>query len=114
MRKNPNYSSSKNLGGSVPVLTKPGYSCTPSIIDLQSFTVKELSQVENFTLENEHAKVRFLQPVDLRDLNLDQIIDFNYRSVSIYSHETFSDSQRSVPMQGDGINVQAEITYKNF
>ena len=55
----------------VPKLTKEGYKCNPSIMELSRKTEKELRKVENFKIFNKHGEVEFKEPVDLFGLNLD-------------------------------------------
>ena len=76
----------------VPKLTKEGYKCIPSIMELSRKTAQELRNVENFKIFNRYGEVEFKEPVNLLGLNLDNqvtikrnIIDtgdkLEYRSV---------------------------------
>jgi hypothetical protein len=55
----------------VPKLTKEGYKCSPSIMELSRKTEKELRRVENFKIFNKYGEVEFKEPVNLFGLNLD-------------------------------------------
>ena len=76
----------------VPKLTKEGYNCSPSIMELSRKTVYELRNIENFKIFNKYGEVEFKEPVNLLGLNLDNqvtiernLIDtgdkLNYKSV---------------------------------
>ena len=55
----------------LPILTKEGYKCTPSIMDLSRKTAPELRNVENFKVFNKYGEVEFKESVNLLGLNLD-------------------------------------------
>ena len=55
----------------VPILTKEGYKCSPSIMELSRKTGLELRNVENFKIYNKYGEVEFKEPVNLLGLNLD-------------------------------------------
>ena len=55
----------------VPTLTKDGYKCSPSIMELSRRTASELRKVENFKIFNKFGEVQFKEPVNLLGLNLD-------------------------------------------
>jgi hypothetical protein len=76
----------------VPKLTKEGYKCIPSIMELSRKTAYELRNVENFKIFNKYGEVEFKEPINLLGLNLDNqvtigrnLIDtgdkLNYKSV---------------------------------
>ena len=76
----------------VPKLTKDGYKCIPSIMELSRKTAYELRNVENFKIFNKYGEVEFKEPINLLGLNLDNqvtiernLIDtgdkLNYKSV---------------------------------
>jgi hypothetical protein len=56
----------------VPILTKDGYKCSPSIMELSRRTASELRKVENFKIYNKFGEVQFKEPVNLLGLNLDK------------------------------------------
>ena len=71
-------------------------------------TEKELSSVKDFAIYNKWVKVAFLKPVDLIGLNLDEIIQFRYKSAEVYP------SKKSAPPIGQKLNQPALITFFNF
>ena len=65
----------------IPVLTKQGYSLDPSLRQLSRMNEEQLKKVENFTIRNEFATVRFEGLTDVRNLNIDKIANFSFKSV---------------------------------
>ena len=65
----------------IPILTKPGYSLDPSLRQLSRMNEEQLKRVENFTIRNEFATVRFEGVTDVRNLNIDKIANFSFKSV---------------------------------
>ncbi|KAF5306612.1 hypothetical protein FQA39_LY08801 [Lamprigera yunnana] len=61
--------------------------------------------VENFEIGRKgFGKIKFLDPVNLSNLDLDEIIEIDYRVVTVYP-----DDDKKPPI-GQGLNVKAEIT----
>ena len=58
----------------VPKLTKEGYKCSPSILELSRKTANELRNVSGFKIYNKYGEVEFKEPVNLLGLNLDNQI----------------------------------------
>ena len=58
----------------VPKLTKEGYKCIPSIMELSRKTANELRNVTGFKIYNKYGEVVFKEPVNLLGLNLDNQI----------------------------------------
>ena len=58
----------------IPKLTKEGYKCSPSILQLSRKTAKELRKVSGFKIYNKYGEVEFKEPVNLLGLNLDNQI----------------------------------------
>ena len=59
----------------VPKLTKEGYKCIPSIMELSRKTAYELRNVENFKIFNKYGEVEFKEPINLLGVNLnDEVI----------------------------------------
>ena len=56
----------------VPKLTKAGYKCNPSILELSRKTEEELKKVEGFRIYNKYGEVEFMEPINLLGLNLDE------------------------------------------
>ncbi|KAL4466131.1 hypothetical protein ABPG74_004368 [Tetrahymena malaccensis] len=79
-----------------------GFSSMPSVDELEKFTEKQLSKVENFVLENDFARIVFQEPVNLYNLDLSQLI-FEETKISL---EQISDSDR--------LNKKCIIEFKKF
>ena len=92
---------------SIPTLTRPEYTTSPSITDLARMSSEELRTVENFTIQNEHGSVEFPGRSDLTGLNLDKIIQIRRDSVVIYPEGCVK------PKPGFGLNRKAKITIFN-
>ena len=58
----------------VPKLTKEGYKCIPSLVELSRKTKNELKSVEGFKIYNKYGEVEFKEPVNLLGINLDEEI----------------------------------------
>ena len=54
----------------LPKQPKAGYTITPDIIAMTRMTMQELLAVENFTIENEFGKIKFLGKADLSGVDL--------------------------------------------
>lgn len=48
----------------------PGIKTKPDINALSQMTENELSKIKDFTLENDYGKIEYVEPVDLRHVNL--------------------------------------------
>ena len=90
--------------GIVPFLSKNGYETSPRYPDICRMKESQLKSVENFTIYNEFAKVKFLDFTDIRRLNLDKIISLDKGSVEIYPSDT------EKPPIGQGLNKKALVT----
>jgi len=80
----------------------------PEYVELCRMDESELRRVKDFVIQNQHAKVQFLEPTNLAGVDLDQIVQINPKSVEFYPVE----SQK--PKVGDGLNKSALITFYNF
>lgn len=88
-----------------PILTKPDYSTEPSIEELQYMTDEELAAVQDFTVHHKDAgSVTFEGKTDVRDLNLDEIVQFANHTISVYPNED------DKPPEGQGLNKPAIVT----
>jgi len=68
--------------------------------------------LEDFIIKNEWATVRFLEPVNVLDLDLDEIINFSHNSVELYPEEKFPTSVK--PKIGEELNKPATIIFNQF
>ncbi|KAI4721019.1 hypothetical protein E4T48_02648 [Aureobasidium sp. EXF-10727] len=91
---------------------QPGdYWMTPSMDDLRNMSRQQLKRVTGFTVgRRDVGKIEF-DPVDLTQVNLDEIIDdivkLNLRQVTVYTTGV------NTPPMGQGLNVPSTITLEN-
>jgi nuclear pore complex protein Nup98-Nup96 len=98
----------------VPRLTLPGHFMRPSPQELAQCPRDALAAVADFTVVRLGvAQIKWLVPVDVRGLNLDDIIRFSKRSVAVYPHDD-GPLAPVKPPQGQGLNCPAEISYSNI
>lgn len=91
-----------------PKLTKAGYYTHPTLSELTNMSDEELSHVRDFRVGREgHGVVIWPGDINVRGLNLDEIIEFDTKSVTVYS----DDSKK--PPQGQGLNRSATIILEN-
>lgn len=81
----------------------------PSFKCLQRLNSEQLASVENFIISRPQvAIVQFLQPVDLRNVSLENICIMENRTIQLYGNNT------TIPKPGMGLNVRARITLLNI
>lgn len=89
------------------VLRRCGYSTMPT---LEELAIKGLDDegkcvVSSFTIiRRGYGQIYFEGPLDVANLNLDEIVIFRHKEVTVYP----DDSKK--PSQGEGLNRRAEIT----
>jgi hypothetical protein len=88
----------------LPKLSLPGYSTTPSIIELVRMSAEELSAVRGFSVRNDHGIVEFLGETDVRELDLDAIVRIEEKVVIMYPEKG-----ALKPSIGKGLNKPARI-----
>eukprot|EP00177_Eucheuma_denticulatum_P005859 GFKZ01010679.1.p1 GENE.GFKZ01010679.1~~GFKZ01010679.1.p1 ORF type:complete len:917 (+),score=148.44 GFKZ01010679.1:91-2751(+) len=87
-----------------PISTDPEYYMSPSIQELSEMTSEELSHVDEFTIGRKRkGEITWLEPVDLRRVNLDEVVRIQNRQVSVYPKE-----EDLVP-PGQGLNKPAKV-----
>lgn len=94
----------------VPFSSRPNYIFSPDLIDLCRMTDTELKNVDCFSVENEHGRIAFMDPVDLRHANFDKIITIEHKYIEVYGDE----DEVPKPKKGEGLNCPAMITFFNF
>jgi len=89
----------------LPILTKPGYYTLPSLDQMKAMTLEELSSIPHFIIgcKNKGA-VEFESPTNVINLNLDEIVKMNSRSIEIYPEDM------AKPRRGEGLNKPATLT----
>eukprot|EP00980_Cylindrotheca_fusiformis_P027840 scaffold22560_cov135-Cylindrotheca_fusiformis.AAC.51 len=99
---------------SAPVLTKKGYTCTPSIQELQSMLPEDLAAVSSFSVERPgFGKIEWEGAVDVRGINIDNVVQIGASppSASVYAQE---EKEGSKPPVGTKLNRPAIITLENI
>ena len=79
------------------------------ILDGKNYLVynTELKKVENFSIYNKYGRIDFEEPVDLEEVDLDEII-IEKGSVSVYSKSIFK------PLIGEKLNKKATVYLYNL
>jgi hypothetical protein len=91
----------------IPVLTKTGYHTKPSYPLICRMSEDQLKDIKDFEIYNEHGRIKFLSPVDIRELNLDTIVLIEPMRARLY------DKPAVKPKKGEGLNVPCEIYLYN-
>lgn len=94
----------------LPILTKEGYSISPSRYELAQMTPEQLKCVPNFTIENTWASIAYTVPVDVTYVNLDEIATLKHKVVAMYDGQ----EEHQVPKVGEKLNNRAVLTYKQY
>jgi hypothetical protein len=68
----------------------------------------EIENVNNFTIYNNYGSILFPGKTNLKNLNLDEIIDISDRNVTVYK---FSENKHKI---GFGLNKESIITLNNI
>lgn len=96
------------MAQSLPHLGKADFRISPTMEELGKMTGEELSRVEHFTATNEHARIAFAAPVDLRNVDLAGVLRLEHKLVEVYPPGS------SKPDVGQGLNAPARISYFGF
>lgn len=91
----------------VPVLTRPEYCTSPSMVDIARMSAAELRTIDDFTISNHFGSVEFPGRTDLTALNLDRIVQIGRDSVVLYPEGC------PKPRPGEGLNRKAKVTIFN-
>lgn len=96
----------------VPKLTKPGYIVSPSIEEMSRMSEADLAAVSNFKVEcPEHGSILWVGAVDVRNINLDSVVEICNKEVIVYEAEEASGKK---PPVGSKLNRPAIITLYNL
>ena len=88
----------------VPILTKPGYYTIPDALTMEKMTDEELSKVEDFTVGcTDIGQVQWLSLTDVRNLDLDSIVEFHPKEIIVYPDE------ENKPDEGQELNKPAIV-----
>lgn len=100
--------SDTELSSILPVLCRPEYYTEPSLTQLAAMARDDpdsLAEVAQFTVGKRGVgSVRWLDPVDVRGINIDEIVELARGSVEVYLEGS------DKPDVGSGLNKSAEIT----
>lgn len=89
----------------LPKLERKGYYTIPSYSEICRMSLKELENVEDFTIYNEFGKIVFEELTDLTELNIDQIVNICEREITLYRNGR----DKITPEIGKGLNKPATI-----
>jgi len=87
---------------------KVGYTESDTFMLISENPNIELDNLKNFTIDHEFGRVQWLEPVDVRGLDLNKIVQFESKIVNVYG-----DTKGEIPPRGVGLNKPARITIKN-
>jgi nuclear pore complex protein Nup98-Nup96 len=95
----------------LPKLTAEGYSMSPTLEQMERMLERNgqdaLAAIDNFSVSNEtFGRVKWLEPVDVRGLNLNKIVLFEQACLCLYPE----DQGITPPEEGQGLKKRAEVT----
>ena len=95
----------------MPKLTGKGYSMHPTLEQMERMFERSgdeaLAAIDNFSVSNEaFGRVKWLEPVDVRGLDLDKIVSFEQACLCLYPE----DQDIEPPETGEGLKKRAEVT----
>jgi len=89
----------------LPKLTKEGYITIPSLKEMKMMTNEQLRSIPNFTIVcKDKGKITFESPTDVFNLNIDDIVLFNTRTIEVYPND------ENKPPPGVELNKPAILT----
>ncbi|KAJ8908143.1 hypothetical protein NDN08_008237 [Rhodosorus marinus] len=92
-----------------PILTREGYYSVPEISVLRQMSEENLREVEAFTVGRSGiGEVTWTGKTDLRNMDLDTIVQLEPREVIVYADED------DKPALGEGLNKPAEVTLEKI
>lgn len=92
----------------LPVITKQGYSVTPSIIQMSRMTAEQLKALQYFKIYNKHGQIEWFNDIDVLSQNLDENVFILEKKVQVYP-----DSETKPPV-GSKLNRECLITLYGF
>ncbi|KAL4457257.1 hypothetical protein ABPG75_012122 [Micractinium tetrahymenae] len=115
---------SRPVNKNAPTLTLPEFFTVPSIRQLARASDEQLKAVHRFVIgRKDLGEVAFLYPVDLRGLDLDQLISIERGSIDLYPAPAGSNTNgdkavaaaaRKLPPPGRGLNQPALLTFRRM
>jgi len=95
-----------------PKLTNPEYHTKPTIQELSRMSDDELAGVSGFSMWNKEGKIEFMGRVDLRGVDLDEVVSIGHRLVEVYPERNFPTDEYK-PVKGEKLNRPALISLYN-
>ena len=92
----------------LPILKREGYFMNPDEYIISRMTLKEIKNVENFSIFNENGKIEFEGKVSLYGANLDKLFNIEHEFIE-YEKGEWCHSPR-----GQNFNIPAVITFYNI
>ncbi|CAD8096186.1 unnamed protein product [Paramecium sonneborni] len=86
------------------------YNLSPNIQMIQEMSDNQLTRIRDFKISNQYGCIHFLESIDLKDLNIDQIVKLKQDSVEFYPEDQFE----QIPEYGKGLNVRCRVVLYNF
>jgi hypothetical protein len=68
-----------------PKIPKAGYVTSPSMSDLQNFTINQLQKVKNFSISNDFGLIEFLGYSDLTNVDLKDVVTIERGGLEVYN-----------------------------
>lgn len=88
----------------MPKCSDPEYYMIPSLEELSEMSSEDLSHVEELTVgKRGMGEILWLEPVDVRGLDIEQVVQIKNREVSVYPLD------EDVPPVGEGLNKPARV-----
>lgn len=92
----------------LPILKRKGYFMNPDEYTISRMTIKEIKNVENFSIFNENGKIEFEGTVSLYGANLDKLFNIEHDLIEYEKGEWYHSPR------GKNFNVPAVITFYNI
>ena len=97
-----------NTNSTFPILNRGDYYCKPSLTELKTYSDEQLSKVIDFEVGREAiGSVTFPGVTNVKSLNLDEIVFFEPKEISLYPVES------EKPPVGSGLNKKARVCLLN-
>jgi len=87
--------------------TKPGdpsLETIPAWSEIQEMSSAQLANLKDFEVHSDYGKIKWNEPVDIRGLNIGEIVLFSKRAIKIYGND-----KMNRPPWGTGLNVQCQV-----
>lgn len=92
-----------------PICRNDDYETTPSLSQMKQYSDAELARLPFFKVICGHGEIEFQEPVDVRNIVIDDIIQFEKNCCQVYNDV----EENAKPDIGSELNVAAQITLFN-